>query len=233
MKRLFDFLAVCFALPLIIPALSIIAFLIKQDSSDPIFFRQTRVGLRERSFKVCKFRTMVDSAEEKGSSVTTRKDPRITAFGRILRKTKLDELPQLLNVFRGDMSLVGPRPEVLEIVQNYSPEMRRIFAVSPGITSVASLHLRNEEDILARMEDADQFYEDVLVPLKVTLAMEHLDRNSFAFDLSILCQTVWMITFGRWWPIAEHLAVVELIGKIEKDNQQSMNRRKPRKESNS
>jgi len=160
---------------------------------------------------------MVERAEEMGTSVTSRDDPRITTIGRILRKTKLDELPQLINVFKGDMSLVGPRPDVLEIIENYSPEMRRIFQVRPGITSVATLHLRGEEAILDQVQDKDGFYEEILVPLKVKLAMEHVDRDSFAFDLKILCQTVWMLTLGRWWPIEEHAAVTKLRNMLDTD----------------
>jgi lipopolysaccharide/colanic/teichoic acid biosynthesis glycosyltransferase len=210
LKRIFDFIAVCIALPLICPVMAIIAFLIKATSNGPIFFRQNRVGLHQKIFRVYKFRTMVQGTEEMGTSVTTRKDPRITPIGRILRKLKLDELPQLINVVTGDMSLVGPRPDVPEIVENYTIEMRQIFKIRPGITSVATLHLRDEEGILADVDEPDTFYEDILVPLKVKLAMEHVYRNSFAFDLKILCQTVWMLSLGRWWPIEEHEVVAKL-----------------------
>jgi len=217
LKRVFDFAAVCFALPLICPVMAIIAFLIRATSNGHIFFRQDRVGLHQKIFRVYKFRTMVRGAEEMGTSVTTRKDPRITPIGRILRKLKLDELPQVINVFTGDMSLVGPRPDVPEIVENYTTEMRQIFKIRPGITSVATLHLRDEESILADVDEPDTFYEDILVPLKVKLAMEHVDRNSFTFDLKILCQTVWMLSVGRWWPIEEHEAVAKLKKKIERN----------------
>ena len=204
--------------------MAIIAFLIRATSNGPIFFRQDRVGLHQKIFRVYKFRTMVEGADEIGTSITTGKDPRITPIGRLLRKTKLDELPQLWNVLKGDMSLVGPRPDVPEIVEKYTPEMRRIFQIRPGITSLATLHLRDEETILARVHNPDRFYEDVLVPLKVKLAMEHLDRNSFTFDLKILSQTIWMLTFGKWWPIKEHPAVAELREKIERDRKELRNR---------
>jgi lipopolysaccharide/colanic/teichoic acid biosynthesis glycosyltransferase len=153
---------------------------------------------------------MIENAEEIGTSVTTRRDPRITPLGRILRRTKIDELPQLINVLKGDMSLTGPRPEVPNIVGNYTLEMKRIFQVRPGITSLATLHLKDEEQILAMVSDPDEFYENVLVPLKIRLGMEHVHRNSFAFDLRILCQTLWTVTLGRWWPIEEHQAVSHL-----------------------
>ena len=210
LKRIFDFVCVCFALPLICPVMAIIGFLIRATSNGPIFFRQDRVGLHQKIFLVYKFRTMVQGAEEMGTSITTRRDPRVTPIGKILRKIKIDELPQLINVFIGDMSLVGPRPDVPEIVENYTIEMRQIFQIRPGITSVATLHLRDEEGILADVDEHDTFYEDILVPLKVKLSMEHVERDSFAFDLKILCQTLWMLTVGRWWPIEEHEAVAEL-----------------------
>jgi lipopolysaccharide/colanic/teichoic acid biosynthesis glycosyltransferase len=209
-KRFFDIIAIVLVLPAILPVMGVLVFLVRRSSPGPVFFRQQRVGFLERPFRVYKFRSMVQNAEALGSSVTAQNDPRITPLGRILRKTKLDELPQLLNVFMGDMSLVGPRPEVREIVRYYSPEMKGIFEIHPGITSVATLHLRDEEAILSRVLDPDRFYEEVLVPLKVGLAMEHLHRRSVAFDLKILCQTVWMMTFGHWWPIREHPAVFEL-----------------------
>jgi len=158
---------------------------------------------------------MVDGAEVMGTSVTAGNDPRITPIGRALRRTKLDELLQLLNVLKGDMSLVGPRPDVPEIVENYTNEMKRIFEIRPGITSVATLHLRDEEGILERMKDPDKFYEDVLVPLKVKLAMEHVDKNSFWFDMKILVQTVWILTLGRMWPIEEHPEAAKLKSEIE------------------
>ena len=214
--RTFDFIVACLALIAAVPVMSVIAVLIKASSSGSIFFRQYRVGLNEEIFRVYKFRTMVERAEEMGTSVTAQDDPRITAVGKILRRLKLDELPQLINVFKGDMSLVGPRPDVLEIAEKYTPEMKRIFQIRPGITSVATLHLRDEEEILAQVDDPDAFYEDTLVPLKIKLAMEHVDKKSFAFDLKILCQTIWTLSLGRWWPIAEHPGVGELRREDEK-----------------
>jgi lipopolysaccharide/colanic/teichoic acid biosynthesis glycosyltransferase len=153
---------------------------------------------------------MIDRAEEMGSSVTVSSDRRITPIGRMLRRKKLDELPQLINVLKGEMSLVGPRPDVPEIVETYSREMRRILTVRPGLTSSATLHLRDEQHLLAQVLDPDEFYEDVLVPLKVKIAMEHVERNSLAFDFKILCQTIWMMTLGKGLPIDEHHALSEL-----------------------
>jgi lipopolysaccharide/colanic/teichoic acid biosynthesis glycosyltransferase len=214
LKRIFDILVVTASLVVILPVMAIVALIIKATSPGPVFFRQERVGLNERLFRIYKFRSMVVRSEQ-GTSVTTLHDPRITGIGKVLRKTKLDELPQLLNVFKGDMSLVGPRPDVPEIIDSYTPEMRLIFKVRPGITSVASLHLTDEEVILDRVNDPDNFYLDVLVPLKVAMAMEHVHRNSFAFELKILGNTIWMLTLGRWAPIEEHPMVAELRKSLE------------------
>jgi lipopolysaccharide/colanic/teichoic acid biosynthesis glycosyltransferase len=214
-KRLFDIVAVCLCLPVVAPLMLIVAIVVKNTSKGPIFFLQERVGWQENNFLLYKFRTMVDRAETMGTSVTTSYDFRITPVGRKLRRMKLDELPQLINVLKGDMSLVGPRPDVPEIVEKYSAAMRRIFAILPGVTSVATLHLRDEENLLAHVSDPDSFYEDILVPLKVALSMEHVNRKSLAFDLKILGMTVWMMTIGKWLPIKEHPAVSALRYKIE------------------
>ena len=210
MNRTFDLIVVFAAIPIVLPLIAVIALSIKATSSGPLFFCQNRVGKQEKLFRIYKFRTMVDRAEAMGTSVTTRNDPRITPLGKILRRMKLDELPQLINVLKGDMSLVGPRPDVPEIVRNYTPGMREIFKIKPGITSEATLHLRDEEDILARVENPDTFYNDVLVPLKIKLSLGHVKRNSFTYDLRILSKTVCMLTLGKRWPIEEHPEVTQL-----------------------
>lgn len=211
MKTIFDTVLATLGLGLTSPIMCFVAIAIRMYSKGPVILKQTRVGLFGKEFTVYKFRTMVVNADKLGSSVTTGRDPRITPIGRILRKTKLDELPQLFNVLKGDMSLVGPRPDVPEIIARYTPEMRRVLEIKPGITSLATLHFKNEEELLAKVPDPDVFYEKTLVPLKVKLAMEHVDRKSFWFDLKILVQTVWMITpFGKMFPIAEHPLVKEL-----------------------
>ena len=205
MKRLFDIICSIFGLVIFSLPMAIIAFWIKLSSRGPVLYSQKRTGRREKIFYIHKFRTMVDKADTLGTSVTTGVDPRITPVGRILRKTKLDELPQLFNVLKGDMSFVGPRQDVPEITEKYTPAMKRIFSVRPGITSVATLHFRHEEEILAKVHDPDKFYDEVVVPLKVELAMEHVRRNSFWFDMKILLQTVWALTpFGKIWPVKEH-----------------------------
>lgn len=208
MKRLFDFVTSIFGILVFAPLILIIAVIIKTTSRGPCLFTQQRTGLHGNTFNVYKFRTMVPKAEQLGSSVTTGVDPRITPIGRILRTTKLDELPQLFNVFKGEMSFVGPRPDVPEITNNYSKPMKKIFNIRPGITSLATLHFKNEEELLSKVDNPDEFYEQQVVPLKVELAMEHARRGSFTFDLKILIQTVWMLLpLGKIWPIKEHSLV--------------------------
>jgi lipopolysaccharide/colanic/teichoic acid biosynthesis glycosyltransferase len=216
-KRIFDFAIVLSLFWFILPIFIVVIILIKRKSTGPAFFRQYRVGLNEHLFRIYKFRTMIVNAAKMGTSVTTRHDTRITPFGKLLRKTKLDEIPQLLNVFKGEMSLVGPRPEVPEIVDKYTGNMRQLFIVKPGITSLATLHLVDEERILSQVSNPDTFYEQVLVPIKVKMALEHIEQNSFSFDLKILLQTLWMLTVGRWWPIPEHKLINELRENIKRD----------------
>ena len=218
--RLFDFVISLVGILILSPLIIITVLLIKLNSPGPILFIQDRVGRNSCIFRLYKFRSMVNNAEKMGTSVTTGKDPRITKFGRILRKTKLDELPQLWNVLKGDMSFVGPRPDVPEIVNNYTPEMKRILDVRPGITSNATLHLRNEEELLSLAKDHDKAYEEIFVPAKVKLAMEHVNRKSFLFDFGILLKTVWALTGGKIWPIKEHQIINEIKQDIERLNEE-------------
>ena len=202
-RRILEIIVVLMGLLLIWPLLLLIALLIKLASPGRVIFAQTRIGRHGKAFTIYKFRSMVPGADKIGSSVTTGVDRRITGIGRFLRRTKLDELPQLWNVLTGEMSLVGPRPEVPEIVANYTPAMRRILEVRPGITSIASLHLRDEEDFLAAFDNPDQLYSDIIAPFKGALAMAHVDQQSLWFDLMILIMTIYGVSLGRWWPIGE------------------------------
>lgn len=204
---------------IVLSPLFILIILLLLISSGPVIYSQERVGMKGRLFRLYKFRSMVENADRVGSSVTAGGDPRITKIGRILRKTKLDELPQLINVLKGDMSFVGPRPDVPEIVNQYSAEMKKILEVRPGITSNATLHLRNEEDLLSLATDPERAYEEIFVPAKVKLAMEHVRRRSLFFDLGILIKTVWALTGGKIWRMKEHPFVREIKRKIEKLNQ--------------
>ncbi len=216
--RAFDFMVALIAVLILLPLFIFILFLIKLSSSGPIIYSQERVGRNGSIFRLYKFRSMVDNAELMGTSVTTGKDPRITKIGRILRKTKLDELPQLWNVLSGEMSLVGPRPDVPEIVNNYNNKMRRILDIRPGITSNVALYLRNEEDLLSLADDPDKAYDEIFVPAKVGFAMVHVNRNSFFFDLCILLKTLWALTGSRIWPIKEHPIINEIKREIERMN---------------
>jgi len=215
--RIFDFIVSLIGIVILSPVFLFAALLIICTSPGPIGYSQKRVGRNGRLFHLYKFRSMVVNADRIGSSVTTGKDPRITKVGRVLRKTKLDELPQLWNVLKGDMSFVGPRPDVPEIINNYTGAMKRILEVRPGITSNASLHLRNEVDLLSLAREPDKAYEEIFVPAKVGLAMEHVHRKSFLFDFGILLQTVWVITVGRVvLPTKEHPVVKEIKQAIER-----------------
>ncbi|MCF6147992.1 MAG: sugar transferase [Candidatus Kuenenia sp.] len=218
--RIFDFVMSVVGILILLPLLMFTAVLIKLTSPGSIIFSQKRVGLNGHLFRLYKFRTMVVNADQIGTSVTTGNDTRITKVGRYLRKTKIDELPQLFNVLKGDMSFVGPRPEVPEIVNNYSCEMKRILEVKPGITSNASLFLRNEEDLLSLAKEPDKAYEDIFVPAKIELAMEHVYRKSALFDLGVLILTVWTLTGGRivHFPTKEHHIVKKIRQEIERMN---------------
>ncbi|MCF6147997.1 MAG: sugar transferase [Candidatus Kuenenia sp.] len=221
--RIFDFVVSLTSIIILLPLFLFTAFLIILISPGPVFYSQKRVGRYGRLFNLYKFRTMVVNADQIGTSVTTGSDPRITKVGRYLRKTKIDELPQLLNVLKGDMSFIGPRPDVPEIVNNYSSEMKRILEIKPGITSNASLHLRNEEDILSLAKEPNKAYEDIFVPAKIELAMEHVYRKSVLFDLGVLILTVWILTGGRilHLPTKEHHIVKKIKDAIGRMNNET------------
>jgi lipopolysaccharide/colanic/teichoic acid biosynthesis glycosyltransferase len=197
-KRACDVVIAGAGLLVLSPFLLVVAGLIKLTSPGPAVYRQWRVGQGGRHFRILKFRTMVQDADRLGTSVTGERDARITAVGRLLRHAKLDELPQLWNVLRGDMSLVGPRPDTPDIVATYTPEMRRILEVRPGLTSVATLRLRHEEQLLALVADKDEAYRRVLVPFKVKAAMIHVERRDLAFELALIAKTLWATIAGLW-----------------------------------
>jgi lipopolysaccharide/colanic/teichoic acid biosynthesis glycosyltransferase len=189
-KRLFDFLAATAGLLLLSPLLLAIALVVKLDSDGPVLYAAPRVGQGGGMFRMYKFRTMVANADRIGSSSTPNDDPRITHVGRLLRAYKLDELPQLINVLLGTMSLVGPRPQVKWAVDLYTPEERGVLAVPPGITDYASLRFPNEGEILRDSTDPDRDYMEKIHPEKMRLSLEYVRCRSFRTDLSILAQTV-------------------------------------------
>ena len=182
-----------FGLIIILPVLIILALLVKVTSKGPIFYRQERVGLEGGIFKLLKFRTMVIDADKIGSCVTVKNDPRITPVGSFLRNFKLDELPQLMNVLKGDMSFVGPRPDVPGFADKLAGEDRIILSVRPGITGPATLKYRNEEELLAQQADPDKFNAEVIYRDKIKLNREYVANRSFWKDLGYILETV----FGR------------------------------------
>lgn len=189
-KRLFDLVVSLVALVLLSPVLLLVAVLVKISSKGPVFFGQVRVGRKEKPFTIWKFRSMCFRAEELGPPVTASGDPRITRFGAILRQSKLDEVPQLWNVLKGDMSFVGPRPELPCYVVGYSTEQRRVLAVKPGITDLASLHYREEERLLKNSNDPERYYRETILPHKLALNLQYIERISLLQDLALILSTV-------------------------------------------
>ncbi len=195
MKRAVDIVVSAITLTLFAPLLIVVAFGIWFTSGRPVLFSQERIGCRFRRFQIYKFRTM--RAGSAGTAITVAGDRRITAFGRFLRATKLDEVPQLWNVLRGDMSLVGPRPEIPEYVQLFKNRYDNVLTVRPGITDLASIRFRNEEAILARSAEPLREYVDHILPAKLDLAEEYVRTQTVSRDLSILFRTATAIIRGR------------------------------------
>lgn len=177
------------AILLLLPSFFIIALLIKLDTNGPIFYRQIRMGKDFKPFGLYKFRTMVVDADKMGPLVTKDRDPRITKVGYYLRKWKLDELPQFFNVLKGDMSLVGPRPEVEKYVKLYKDDYTIVLTVKPGITDYATILFRDEEDLIARFDDVEKGYTQVILPKKIELYKKYIDDISFFTDIKLLYLT--------------------------------------------
>lgn len=192
-KRIFDIIVSGLGLVLLSPLLAGVSLLVKLTSQGPVLYKQIRVGKDERPFTLYKFRTMRQGADRDGPLVTSADDARITRVGLFLRRTKLDELPQLVNVLKGDMSLVGPRPEVPRYVRFYTEEQKRVFAVRPGITDRATIYFRDEERLLAQAEDREAFYVGEILPVKLKMNLEYLEEASFLTDVKIILQTLWRI----------------------------------------
>jgi lipopolysaccharide/colanic/teichoic acid biosynthesis glycosyltransferase len=188
-KRVFDFTAASAALVVLSPVLAVIAWRIKSFDGGPVLYAGRRVGRGGTVFGMYKFRTMVLNADKIGGSSTPDDDPRITPVGKVLRRYKLDELPQLLNVVKGQMSLVGPRPQVQWAVDLYTPEQRQVLTVSPGITDYASVRFPNEGEILRGSLDPDRDYMEKIHPEKMRLSLEYIRNRSFGTDLRVLAET--------------------------------------------
>lgn len=189
MKRAFDVLVSFIALILLFPFFIVIALLIAFDSKGGVFYRQQRVGKDLKLFSILKFRTMKPNSEHFALTVGGR-DSRITRIGYYLRKYKLDELPQLLNVLAGNMSIVGPRPEVKKYVDLYNVEQRKVLSVRPGITDLASIQYSNENEILAKYADPEKGYIEEVMPAKLKLNLQYIEKQSFLFDLGLILKTV-------------------------------------------
>jgi lipopolysaccharide/colanic/teichoic acid biosynthesis glycosyltransferase len=194
-KRALDLAVAIPAVALLSPLLVAIAVWIKLDSRGPVFFLQERVGQFGRRFRMFKFRTMVVDAEKRGSLITIGADPRITRCGRRLRKYKLDELPQLFNVIKGEMSLVGPRPEVPRYVRLYTEDQRLILTLKPGLTSPASIAFSDESELLARQDDPENFYRAKLMPAKILEDLSYAKQATVWSDCAIIAKTFFRI-FG-------------------------------------
>ena len=179
------------------PLMVILAVLIKCDSQGPVLFKQRRIGKNFRPFLIYKFRTMKENSELSGPLITIGEDPRITRSGRFLRKAKLDELPQLINVLKGEMSLVGPRPELPRFVELFQREYAEILTVRPGITDLASLKYRDEAALLDEAQNPEEEYLKQILPDKIRLAKDYLQRASFFFDLSLIVRTIIKLIDGR------------------------------------
>lgn len=188
LKRACDVVVAAIGLAALSPLLASIALVVRLDSRGPVFFRAQRIGMAGRTFTMLKFRTMVADATARGPRITTGDDPRITRIGRLLRRAHLDELPQLVNVLRGDMSLVGPRPEAPAFVALYPPEAQAILRVRPGITGLAQLVFRDESRVLVG-EDAEERYVRRVLPAKLRIDLAYVEHASLALDLWLLLLT--------------------------------------------
>jgi lipopolysaccharide/colanic/teichoic acid biosynthesis glycosyltransferase len=196
-KRLFDVLVSLVALVLISPLLLAVAIAIRLDTPGPVFFRQARVGRGGATFRMLKFRTMVVGADRLAPNVSPADDPRVTRSGRFLRRWYLDEVPQLVNVLKGDMSLVGPRPETPEFVALFTAEERRVLSVRAGIAGPSTLAFMDEAELLAEADDAVQLYEERILHERVRADLSYLDRRSLAYDVRLLFAQVGAIVRRR------------------------------------
>ncbi|HAT4248992.1 sugar transferase [Clostridium perfringens] len=195
LKRIFDFIISSIGLIVLFPIFLIISIFIKLDSKGPVLFKQVRIGKAGKEFEILKLRTMVVNAEKKGMQITVGKDNRITNIGSFLRKYKIDELPQLINVFKGDMSFVGPRPEVPKYVELYNENQRNILKVRPGITDIASIEFRNENDLLSKSNNPEKTYIEEIMQKKLMLNEEYIYNISIVYDIKIIIKTIILVIF--------------------------------------
>lgn len=190
MIRFFDILFSSLGVVVLSPLFLVLAVWIKLDSKGPVFYKQSRVGKNDEDFRLYKFRTMVVNADKKRLITVGGRDPRVTRAGYFLRKYKLDELPQLVNVLRGNMSLVGPRPEVRKYVEMYTPEQRKVLSVKPGLTDYASIHYIDENEMLAKSDDPEKTYVEVIIPEKIRYNMKYIENRSLKEYFNIIFMTL-------------------------------------------
>lgn len=197
LKRLFDIVFSALVLIVLLPVFIVIAILIIIDDGFPVFYLQERIGKNFIPFKLIKFRTMYKNADKKGLLTVGSKDNRITRTGFFLRKYKLDELPQFINVLKGDMSIVGPRPEVKKYVDLYNEEQKKVLSVKPGITDEASLKYIDESDILAESENPEEIYIKKIMPEKLRINLEYIEKQNFFYDMKLIFQTFFKMFFRQ------------------------------------
>lgn len=192
-KRCFDIFFSLLGILCLLLVFLFVAIAIKCSSKGPVLFKQERVGKNGKHFKIWKFRSMVVDAEAKGRQITTDGDNRITKVGKFIRKTKIDELPQLFNVLSGKMSFVGPRPEVPRYVELYTEEQKKVLSVKPGITDLASIEFRNENDMLKEAEDPDKKYIEEIMPAKLELNLKYIEKAGFFYDIGLIFKTIFKV----------------------------------------
>lgn len=194
MKRLFDIFFSALGIIICIPFFIIAAILVKLAGSGPIFFTQERIGKDFKPFKIYKFRTMKNVGEQDGPKITIKGDNRITGIGRLLRKYKIDELPQLFNVLKGDMSFVGPRPEISEYVNLFKTAYEKLLSIRPGITDPASICYSNEETLLSGSDNWEENYRKIVLPEKIKLSLHYVDNHNIITDLRLIVETILKIS---------------------------------------
>lgn len=193
LKPIFDFLIALMLFIFFLPLFILLAILVKIDSKGPVFFRQQRGGKGSRYFDILKFRSMTAKEDSDGKDFDPGCSMRVTGVGKVLRKTKLDELPQLINILRGEMSLVGPRPEVRRYIELFPERWNKILSIKPGVTDPASIIYRDEEEILEKAEDPEKEYRETVLPTKLDLYEKYVDNISFGQDLLVLVKTVFVV----------------------------------------
>jgi len=192
-KRIFDFFSSLMGIFLFLPFYFIIGILIKIEDKGPILYKSRRIGQNFKPFYLLKFRSMIVNADKIGPLITKDKDPRITKIGKFLRKTKLDEFPQLFNVLKGEMSIVGPRPEVEKYISYFKKDYEKILSIKPGITDYAAIEFRNEEEILNKFKNTEESYIREILPKKINLYKKYLNEVGFITDLNIIFKTIWKV----------------------------------------